>query len=74
MQKAFRTYSTAQLPAGFKYPEKYLELAKSVDLPNDFVWWFYDASTEGGELSWRLRHSYGGRFRGSKFNSICSVK
>ncbi|CAM3955702.1 hypothetical protein [Pseudomonas wadenswilerensis] len=48
MQKAFRTYSTAQLPAGFKYPEKYLELAKSVDLPNDFVWWFDDASTEGG--------------------------
>lgn len=58
MQRGFHTYSAAQLPADFKYPRKYLDFAKSIDLPNDFAWWFDDAGTEGGELSWRLRQSY----------------
>lgn len=60
MQGGFNPYSSEQLPAGFKYPEKYLDLTSAFDLPSDFAWWFQDANTEGGELSWSLRRSYGG--------------
>ncbi|WP_445570974.1 hypothetical protein [Pseudomonas sp. E102] len=59
MQERFCTYSVDQLPAGFKYPSRYLDFAKSIGLPKDFSWWFDDASTEGGQLSWKLRGSYG---------------
>jgi len=59
MQERFCTYSFGQLPAGFKYPSRYLEFAQSVDLPKDFSWWFNDASTEGGQLFWKLRGSFG---------------
>lgn len=59
MQNNFQTYSSSQLPAGFKYPERYLELARCNDLHKDLVWWFEDATTESGKLAWRLRHSHG---------------
>lgn len=58
MQKTFRTYDIERLCPGFKYPSKYLELAKLNDLPDNFPWWFDDADTEGGQLSLKLRGSY----------------
>ena len=55
MQKEFTTYSNKILPSGFQYPVKYLNISKGIDFPRQLVWWFDDAETEGGKLSWELR-------------------
>lgn len=58
MQKSFIRYPDELLPSGFKYPKRYLQLSKGINFPEGLVWWFDDAETEGGKLSWDLRLSH----------------
>lgn len=58
-QKNFKPYPIEILPDGFIYPARYLQLAnctKTVYSDEYFQWWFQDAETEGGKLSYELRN------------------
>lgn len=54
-QRSFSPYPERVLPRGFQYPESYLEHAHEMLYPRQFPWWFIDAGTEVGELSWKTR-------------------
>ncbi|MDO6685219.1 MULTISPECIES: hypothetical protein [unclassified Agarivorans] len=57
MQNSFTPYAKEQLPSGFKYPVLYLKIAEGLEFPKEITWWFDDAITEGGQLSWSLRNT-----------------
>ena len=55
MNNPFSAYSPEQLPAGFRYPERFLEFAKSGRHPDIGPWWFIDAESKAGELMYSIR-------------------
>ncbi len=59
MQDKFTPYPENILPSGFIYPQKYLQLAKDLNIPDKFIWWFEDSNTKSGQLAWALRNRYG---------------
>lgn len=54
MTKPFALYTSNQLPAGFKYPSAILE-ATNGTYPDIYPWWFINAQSPAGELSYRNR-------------------
>lgn len=58
-QSSFTIYEKEILPNGFRFPEKYIELSKGKGMPPKFLWWFTNADSEAGKLSWELRHQDG---------------
>lgn len=59
MSKQFHVYADAQLPSGFKYPPRLLEMAATGEYPDIYPWWFVDASSKAGELFYSTRQSDG---------------
>jgi hypothetical protein len=55
MTKGFATYPRERLPAGFRYPHKFLEFANTGSYPNIGEWWFIDANSNAGELMYSIR-------------------
>ncbi|WP_430511449.1 hypothetical protein [Pannonibacter phragmitetus] len=53
-QRAFTPFPSDHLPEGFVYPAHYLEHAKSLSYPMNFIWWFNDCSN-GIDPDWDLR-------------------
>lgn len=52
MSKKFSLYPGEKLPSGFRYPEKLIQLSSSEAYPDIYPWWFIDANSEAGELSY----------------------
>lgn len=51
----FDVFENKLLPSEFRYPFEYLKLSKgSADL-DIYPWWFIDANTKAGELSYKVR-------------------
>ena len=57
MQEFFAPYSDNMLPAGFKYPDRYIQFSRGVNFPSGLLWRFKDAGLESGQSSWSLRLS-----------------
>lgn len=57
-QKSFTPYPEDILPLGFRYPERYLQHATTINYPRHLVWGFSDSTLESGRLSWDLRHHW----------------
>jgi hypothetical protein len=50
----FSPYASKLLPTGFRYPSAYLEFAESAAPDALYPWWFIDADSKAGELSWAV--------------------
>jgi len=50
----FTPYPDRILPDGFKYPDRYLELSKGIDVPEKLIWEFEDTENEEiSRLAWQ---------------------
>lgn len=55
MIEKFNTYSVDKIPDGFSYPEEYLKIARDGSELNIYPWWFIDANSDMGDLSYSIR-------------------
>ena len=55
MSKPFQLYSSDKLPTGFRYPELLVHFSSTGEFPEIYPWWFIDATSKAGELSYSNR-------------------
>jgi hypothetical protein len=55
MSKPFHLYPSDKLPLGFKYPDGLTHFATTGNYPDIYPWWFIDANSKAGELSYSNR-------------------
>ncbi len=55
MSKPFQLFPVDKLPPRFQYPNDLIRIAMTGDYPEIYPWWFIDANSKAGELSYSNR-------------------